>query len=71
MKVDEYRNRHEEIPSYQGPIIALSLTIFLIYFCILREENDIDEMIYVDLNSSLKRCEEKQNEKTVKLTTSK
>lgn len=33
-------------PWYQGPSIAVSLVIFLMYFGIIREENDMDEMIY-------------------------
>lgn len=66
MRINEYRIPYEP-PHYQGVIVTLSLTVFLIYFCILREENDIDEIIDIDLNTSLKRCEEKHNEKTVKL----
>ena len=33
-------------PRYQLPIMGLSLTVFLLWFAVLREENDIDEMMY-------------------------
>lgn len=36
-------------PSYQPIVVVASLAAFLIYFCILREENDIDELMYRDL----------------------
>lgn len=32
-------------PSYQPYVINGSIAIFLIYFCVLREENDIDEKL--------------------------
>ncbi|XP_078035949.1 uncharacterized protein LOC144469478 [Augochlora pura] len=32
-------------PALQPLIISLSLGIFLLYFCVLREENDIDESL--------------------------
>ena len=31
-------------PKYETDIVAVSLAAFLIYFCILREENDIDDL---------------------------
>lgn len=33
---------YDDIPWYQIPIVCGSLAIFLIYFCVLREENDVD-----------------------------
>ena len=33
-------------PAYQAPIVVVSLVSFLVYFGILREENDLDEIIY-------------------------
>ncbi|CAL7934907.1 unnamed protein product [Xylocopa violacea] len=30
-------------PWYQGMVVSGSLAVFMIYFCLLREENDIDE----------------------------
>lgn len=38
-----YTNR--DWPEWQPYVISGSLAIFLIYFCILREENDIDEQL--------------------------
>ena len=35
----------EPAPRCQTPIILLSLISFMLYFCVLREENDIDEML--------------------------
>ncbi|XP_023212099.1 uncharacterized protein LOC111614955 [Centruroides sculpturatus] len=34
-----------DTPKSQGFVIAICLSTFLIYFCVLREENDIDEML--------------------------
>lgn len=34
-----------DAPRIQGIVIAICMATFLIYFCILREENDIDEML--------------------------
>lgn len=39
----------DEGVSFQPYVISLSLAVFLVYFCILREENDID----LDLEKSL------------------
>lgn len=36
-------------PEYSPYIISASLAVFMIYFCILREENDIDESLGRDL----------------------
>lgn len=67
MRVDEYRLPHKEnMPDYQPPIVLISLAVFLIYFCILREENDIDELLYVDLDTSLKRIEKQHKEQVAK-----
>lgn len=38
-----------ERPYYTPYIVNISLMVFLIYFCILREENDIDEILGRDL----------------------
>ncbi|EFN84830.1 hypothetical protein EAI_10288 [Harpegnathos saltator] len=64
MRVDEYRIPYEDKePRYQSVLVTLSLIAFLVYFCILREENDIDDLIYVDLETSLNRCETEYNKK--------
>lgn len=36
-------------PTYSPIIINLSLVVFMTYFCILREENDTDEILGRDL----------------------
>lgn len=36
-------------PEYSPYIVSLSLAAFLTYFCILREENDIDDLLRRDL----------------------
>merc|ERR1711978_837318 len=36
------RTEDDDTPWFQGPVIAFSLACFLIYFTMLREENDID-----------------------------
>jgi len=58
MRADEYRLGHfEDIPWYQSHCIFLSITVFLIYFCILREENDIDLLFDYNLEDTLKHAE--------------
>ncbi|XP_011497269.1 PREDICTED: uncharacterized protein LOC105361712 [Ceratosolen solmsi marchali] len=44
---------------YSPLIVSASLTIFLIYFCLLREENDIDEIIYRPLSKTIKDIDKK------------
>ncbi|XP_013775663.2 uncharacterized protein LOC106460501 [Limulus polyphemus] len=34
-----------DIPDCQPLVVTLSVAVFMIYFCILREENDIDEQM--------------------------
>lgn len=63
MRTSEYRIPDSDKPWYQGPIISLSLTVFLIYFCILREENDIDLMLDKDLGDHLTDFEKRLAEK--------
>lgn len=36
-------------PTFSPYIVHMSLAAFLIYFCILREENDVDELLNRDL----------------------
>lgn len=47
---------------YEPYVIAGSLTVFLIYFCVLREENDIDQELGKTLYSRISGLEEKQLE---------
>ncbi|XP_054720407.1 uncharacterized protein LOC129230046 [Uloborus diversus] len=32
-------------PRIQSPVVVFSLTAFMIYFCVLREENDLDDWL--------------------------
>ncbi|XP_037028175.1 uncharacterized protein LOC119068619 [Bradysia coprophila] len=45
---------------YQPYVISLSLAVFLIYFCILREENDVDEKLSMSLYDRIEGLEEQQ-----------
>jgi hypothetical protein len=36
---------HPDVPSFQPLVIILSVSVFLLYFCVFREENDMDEEI--------------------------
>lgn len=42
-----------DAPEYQPTVVALSLAVFMIYFCILREENDVDENLYRPLSETV------------------
>lgn len=56
MRINEYRDPDgDTVPWYQSHSVMLSLAVFLIYFCILREENDIDLMLYNDLEDTLNK----------------
>ncbi|KAL1453058.1 hypothetical protein WDU94_007233, partial [Cyamophila willieti] len=46
---DIRRIQLDDVPWYQSISVIGSVAVFLIYFCILREENDVD----VELNKSL------------------
>ncbi|XP_018376305.1 PREDICTED: protein CCSMST1 [Trachymyrmex cornetzi] len=64
MRIEEYRDPYgDSRPWYQGYVVSASLAVFLIYFCILREENDIDDLIYCDLNKTLSRVKREEEEK--------
>ena len=43
---DEFRFANEAAPPSQWYFVTFSTAAFLIYFCILREENDLDEILY-------------------------
>ncbi|KOC69380.1 hypothetical protein WH47_09338, partial [Habropoda laboriosa] len=40
-------------PKYQGVIVSLSILIFLLYFGVLREENDIDEKMVENIPTEI------------------
>lgn len=53
-------------PWFQPYVISLSLSVFMIYFFILREENDIDREFDKSLYERLPNLEEKQLEIVLK-----
>lgn len=50
------------MPWFQPYIISLSLVVFLVYFCVLREENDVDRQLERTLYDHIEGLEEKQLE---------
>jgi hypothetical protein len=52
----------EDYPSYQPYVISGSLAVFLLYFCVFREENDIDEELGKSLYDRIGGLEERQLE---------
>lgn len=50
----------DDYPSYQPYVISGSLTVFLLYFCVFREENDIDEELGKSLYDRIEGLEERQ-----------
>lgn len=43
--VDHTRFRSTQSSRVQGIALTSSITVFLLYFCVLREENDIDQKL--------------------------
>lgn len=43
-------------PFYEDIIISLSFIAFMVYFCALREENDVDEQLDMPLDETLRRA---------------
>ncbi|PNF16895.1 hypothetical protein B7P43_G04724 [Cryptotermes secundus] len=50
----------DNYPSYQPYIVSGCLTVFLLYFCVFREENDIDEELGKTLYDRIEGLEERQ-----------
>uniref|UniRef100_A0A182NW70 Uncharacterized protein n=1 Tax=Anopheles dirus TaxID=7168 RepID=A0A182NW70_9DIPT len=50
----------QDVPWFQPYVVNFSVAIFLIYFCVLREENDIDEGLGRSLFEHVPGLEEKQ-----------
>ena len=47
--------RYTNYPEYQTMLISISLTVFLLYFCVFREENDIDERLMAGLTPEVQQ----------------
>ncbi|XP_045463220.1 uncharacterized protein LOC123672916 [Harmonia axyridis] len=54
---------------YEPGVIIASLSIFLIYFLVLREENDLDEEIYMPFDQRIAHIEEDQLRSVVEHST--
>lgn len=57
--------RMTTMPKYQPAIVLASTAAFLIYFLVLREENDIDEEIGQSIYSRIPGLEEKSIQATI------
>ncbi|XP_011695511.1 PREDICTED: uncharacterized protein LOC105454538 [Wasmannia auropunctata] len=59
MRIEEYRDPDgDSVPWYQGWSVIVSLAVFLGYFCILREENDVDLILGKDLQTTIQESME-------------
>lgn len=68
MSYNEYRVDTEDDPWYQPFCVMFGFAAMLIYFCILREENDIDLILNSDLEETLNRVQrEKLENERIKL----
>ncbi|OQR78705.1 hypothetical protein BIW11_06233 [Tropilaelaps mercedesae] len=45
--------RVQDMPSAQPISVLISMGAFMLYFFVLREENDVDEMLYRPLNETI------------------
>lgn len=61
-KAEHTRSGHvkQDMPWFQPYVVIASTAVFLIYFCILREENDIDRGLEKSLYEHVPGLEEKQ-----------
>jgi hypothetical protein len=51
---------HQDYPWFQTYVVSASLSVFLLYFCVFREENDIDEELRKSLYDRIEGLEERQ-----------
>lgn len=54
------------MPWYQPYVVAASLTTFLLYFCVWREESNVDGSLKMTLYDHIEGLEEKQLELALK-----
>lgn len=54
------KSRPTDMPWYQPYSVVASVTVFLIYFCILREESDVDLEFSKTLYERIKGLEKEQ-----------
>ena len=58
--IDTFTVPDRDRPPYQPYVITISVAIFLLYFLVLREENDLDEEMKLSLYERIPGLEEKQ-----------
>ncbi|XP_063235367.1 uncharacterized protein LOC134538203 [Bacillus rossius redtenbacheri] len=58
--------RNNDAPYYQPVVISASLAVFMLYFCVFREENDLDEEIGRPLFDRIEGLKAKQLEIALK-----
>lgn len=66
---DTYGGKQPDVkktPWYQPLVVSLSLSIFLLYFCIFREESNLDSKFQKRLYDHIDGLEEKQLELSLK-----
>ncbi|OXU20521.1 hypothetical protein TSAR_015772 [Trichomalopsis sarcophagae] len=56
-KAEYTRSPPSDMVWFTPYVVSGSVAIFMLYFCVLREENDIDEMIYRPLPETLEGIE--------------
>ncbi|KAJ6638453.1 hypothetical protein Bhyg_11188 [Pseudolycoriella hygida] len=70
-KQSHYNPNYDEDLWYQPFVISGSLMVFMAYFFIFREENDVDEKLTVSLYDRIEGLEEHQLEQSLKYNKSK
>jgi hypothetical protein len=55
-------DQDDDYPWFQSYVVSGSVSIFLLYFCVFREENDIDEELGKSLYDRISGLEERQLE---------
>ena len=58
--MNSFRPPERDAPWYEKISVLLSTSIFLLYFCVFREENDLDAHIYKSLYTQMPGLEEQQ-----------
>ncbi|XP_022194350.2 uncharacterized protein LOC111052043 isoform X1 [Nilaparvata lugens] len=48
-----WKGSDEDVPEIQPLVVSLSMAALLVYFCLLREENDVDQKLVKDLEDYL------------------
>ena len=69
--VDTFSPPPKDMPWYQPYSVILSIVAFLVYFGILREENDIDQELSKTLYERMPGLEEHQLKESIKFNTEK